>query len=65
MKTKTYQHFEAKPCGRCGGSGHFAFNLKDGTICYGCTGRGPVNRGLGVDAPAVFEASATAVADEP
>jgi len=32
---------------------------------HGCTGRGPVDRGLGVDAPAVLEASAAAVADEP
>ena len=28
------------PCRRCGGSGHFSFNLLDGTMCYGCYGRG-------------------------
>ena len=32
---------------------------------HGCTGCRPVDCGLGVDAPAVFEASAAAVADEP
>jgi len=26
-------------CGRCMGSGHYSFNLMDGTICYGCNGR--------------------------
>ena len=27
-------------CGRCGGSGRFSFNPKDGDRCYGCDGRG-------------------------
>lgn len=27
-------------CGRCGGSGRFSFNLKDGDRCYGCNGSG-------------------------
>lgn len=31
---------EKAVCGRCGGSGHFSFNLKDGTRCYGCGGSG-------------------------
>lgn len=26
------------PCGRCGGTGHYSFNMIDGTICYGCGG---------------------------
>ena len=26
------------PCRRCGGSGHFAYNLIHGTMCYGCRG---------------------------
>lgn len=30
----------AEPCKRCGGSGHYSFNLMDGTVCYGCNGRG-------------------------
>lgn len=25
-------------CKRCGGSGHYSFNLMDGTVCYGCNG---------------------------
>jgi hypothetical protein len=25
-------------CGRCGGSGHYAYNQIDGTKCYGCNG---------------------------
>lgn len=32
--------FESKPCSRCGGSGHYSFNLIDGSRCYGCNGRG-------------------------
>lgn len=32
--------FEAKFCGRCGGSGRFSFNLMDGDRCYGCHGSG-------------------------
>lgn len=27
-------------CKRCGGSGEYSFNLMDGTVCYGCGGRG-------------------------
>jgi hypothetical protein len=33
MKTK-------QTCGRCGGSGNYSFNPKDGTVCYGCNGSG-------------------------
>ena len=32
--------FPVKTCTRCGGCGQFSFNLKDGTICYGCSGSG-------------------------
>lgn len=32
--------FETKPCSRCGGSGHYSFNLMHGSMCYGCSGRG-------------------------
>lgn len=32
--------FESKTCSRCGGSGHFSFNLMHGTMCYGCQGTG-------------------------
>ena len=27
-------------CTRCGGSGEYSYNLKDGTRCYGCGGTG-------------------------
>ena len=27
-------------CPRCGGSGHYSYNQKDGTRCYGCNGSG-------------------------
>jgi len=29
-----------KVCTRCHGSGSYSFNLKDGTVCYGCGGTG-------------------------
>jgi len=29
-------------CTRCGGTGRFSFNLRDGTKCYGCEGAGTV-----------------------
>src|SRR5258708_1071140 len=29
-------------CPRCGGSGQHSFNLRDGTVCYGCGGVGKV-----------------------
>ena len=31
-----------KICDRCKGSGSYSFNLKDGTVCYGCGGKGKV-----------------------
>lgn len=37
MELKT--EWPTKPCGRCGGSGHYSFNRMDGTICYGCGGK--------------------------
>lgn len=27
-------------CPRCGGSGQYSFNMIDGTVCYGCFGKG-------------------------
>ena len=27
-------------CKRCGGSGKFSYNLRDGDMCYGCNGAG-------------------------
>ena len=32
--------YEMETCGRCGGGGRYSFNLKDGDVCYGCSGRG-------------------------
>lgn len=31
-----------KVCTRCMGSGSYSYNLKDGTVCYGCGGIGKV-----------------------
>ena len=31
-----------KICRRCGGSGHYSYNQKHGSICYGCKGAGVV-----------------------
>ncbi len=31
-----------KTCTRCNGTGTYSFNLKDGTVCYGCSGSGVV-----------------------
>lgn len=39
MKTKM-------TCTRCGGSGSYSFNLRDGTICYGCRGAGYVMKNV-------------------
>ncbi|KAF6565415.1 hypothetical protein G9G63_09670 [Paenibacillus sp. EKM202P] len=32
----------APACKRCGGSGRYSFNLKDGSTCYGCGGAGVI-----------------------
>jgi hypothetical protein len=32
--------FERVECSRCGGTGRYSFNLKDGNKCYGCKGKG-------------------------
>lgn len=31
-----------RPCGRCGGSGHYSYCERWGTICFGCGGSGQV-----------------------
>ncbi len=31
---------ERTTCSRCGGSGEYSFNMKDGSRCYGCNGKG-------------------------
>jgi Ni,Fe-hydrogenase I small subunit len=45
-------------CKRCGGSGSFSFNLKDGTRCYGCNGSGKNFVDLKKDAAAKKRAAA-------
>lgn len=32
--------FDTKPCSRCGGSGRYSFNMRDGDRCWGCSGHG-------------------------
>ncbi len=32
--------FETEKCRRCGGTGLHSFNRTDGSVCYGCSGRG-------------------------
>lgn len=39
-KPKTKLLFEAQVCTRCSGSGSYSFNLRDGSMCYGCGGLG-------------------------
>lgn len=34
--------FDVEPCGRCGGSGRYSFNMTHGSVCYGCSGAGKV-----------------------
>lgn len=47
--------FENVTCGRCGGTGHYSFNLIDGTRCYGCNGKGWKLTKRGAAAKAVYE----------
>jgi len=35
-----FEQIRYKACGRCGGSGRYSYNLKDGSRCYGCSGVG-------------------------
>ena len=39
-----YSATQPYPCGRCGGSGHYSYNRKDGTVCFECRGSGFPNR---------------------
>jgi len=34
--------FDRVECGRCGGTGEYSFNQKDGTVCFGCKGKGKI-----------------------
>lgn len=49
LSAEPYLNFKGKAvvkvrmeCPRCGGSGHYAYNPLDGTVCYGCNGTGKV-----------------------
>lgn len=37
--TKLTLVYETETCGRCGGSGHYSYNMMHGTTCFGCSGR--------------------------
>lgn len=30
--------YDTQPCTRCGGTGHYSYNPKDGTVCFKCRG---------------------------
>ena len=36
----SFEKIRYKVCGRCGGSGRYSYNHKDGSRCYGCSGVG-------------------------
>lgn len=56
--------FESAYCTRCGGSGKFSFNLKDGDRCFGCSGTGVQLTNRGKAAKAFYiESQQVAVAD--
>lgn len=56
--------FESKECPRCGGSGHYSFNLMHGTMCYGCSGTGEQLTKRGKAAKDFFAASMQIPASE-
>lgn len=39
VKARLYGMGVRDACGRCGGSGHYSFNMIDGTKCWGCNGQ--------------------------
>lgn len=53
---KTTIHYEMGTCSRCGGSGHYSFNLVHGTTCYGCSGTKRKLTKAGAKARAAVEA---------
>lgn len=40
LQTRIAAFDEGKTCSRCGGSGHYSFNLIKGTVCFKCNGTG-------------------------
>jgi hypothetical protein len=57
MATAKEMGFETTECGRCGGSGHYSFNLMYGTTCFGCNGTGWKLTKRGAAAKAFFQNS--------
>ncbi len=56
--------FERQVCSRCGGSGRYSFNLRDGDTCHGCNRKGVQLTKRGAAAYAWFkEQRMTCVAD--
>lgn len=37
--TKLSDIFPTEPCRRCGGTGHYSYNQRHGSMCYGCNGQ--------------------------
>jgi hypothetical protein len=56
--------FESQACTRCHGSGRYSFNMRHGSMCYGCGGRGEQLTKRGAEAQRFFrELSTVKVAD--
>jgi hypothetical protein len=58
--TKLTDIFEKTECSRCGGSGRYSYNQRDGDRCWGCSGSGLM--WTREDAPLVAEFNAAAKA---
>jgi len=51
--------FESESCGRCGGSGKHSYNTRDGSVCFGCSGKGVRLSKRGAVAQAFYESRLT------
>lgn len=49
--------FETRICSRCGGTGEFSFNCRDGKRCFNCDGSGKVYTKRGAKAFKFFQDS--------
>lgn len=47
--------FEKEVCGRCAGTGHHSYNQVDGSVCYGCGGKGERLTKRGAEASKFFK----------
>lgn len=54
-KPKAKLLLESKSCGRCGGSGSYSWNARNGSTCFGCGGRGEVLTKRGAAAQAYLD----------